>query len=61
VIQVQVVGARGLAKMDGLSGHSGSADPFVVLTRGEYTQQTRVQKGSLEPTWNESFTFDVTT
>ena len=47
--------------MDGLSGHSGSADPFVVLKRGEYTQQTRVQKGSLEPTWNESFTFDVST
>ena len=59
VVQVQVVGARGLAKMDGIfTVHGRSADPFVTINQGDQSQQTRVQKGTLQPTWNETFIFD---
>ena len=52
-VQVRVVEARGLKKMDAL----GSADPYVSLRLGGSRQKTKVVKGSTEPVWSEEFEF----
>ena len=56
-----VIAAQGLAAMDAMSinSHSGTADPFVILHRGDQSQQTTVQRNTLEPTWNETFRFEI--
>ena len=53
-VQVRVVEARGLKKMDAL----GSADPYVSLRLGGSRQKTKVVKGSTEPVWSEEFEFE---
>ena len=59
---VQVVQARDLKAVDNLKGKDGgSSDPFVVLTmEGQKEQKTKVIKKELNPTWEESFSYEVT-
>ena len=41
----------GLKAMDS----NGKSDPYVVLTAGGLTKQTKVIKANLDPVWNETF------
>jgi Ca2+-dependent lipid-binding protein len=64
-LRCQVLGGRGLAKMD--RGKNGAADPYVVVSCSgvETTHKTSIVKGSLEPRWDQaeggapSFEFDA--
>lgn len=54
-VQIKVVKARGLAKMDTF----GLSDPFAVLKLGGSTHKTRVIPKTLNPIWDEEFTYEV--
>lgn len=56
ILTVHVVEARDLRPMD----MSGSSDPYVILDIEEQQVQTNYRKSTLNPVWNESFTFDIT-
>lgn len=56
-LAVTVVGARGLAAVD---EHTGTSDPYVkmsVLPERKHRVRTRVVRRSLDPAFNETFTF----
>lgn len=55
ILTVHVVEARDLASMD----MNGTSDPYVVLTIEDQRIETNFKKGTLNPVWNESFTFDI--
>jgi len=57
ILTVHVVEARDLAPMD----MNGSSDPYVRLMIEEQIIETNFKKNTLNPVWNESFTFDITT
>ena len=57
VLQVQVLKARNLAPKD----KSGTSDPYLVLNVGEARQATSVVSKTLNPEWNQTFEFPVTT
>eukprot|EP00475_Leptophrys_vorax_P017073 TRINITY_DN2359_c0_g1_i1.p1 TRINITY_DN2359_c0_g1~~TRINITY_DN2359_c0_g1_i1.p1 ORF type:complete len:359 (-),score=100.27 TRINITY_DN2359_c0_g1_i1:224-1300(-) len=52
---IGIISAHNLRKADLL----GKSDPYVKITVGNVTQQTRVIKRNLNPTWNEQFVFNV--
>ena len=57
-VQVRVLEARGLMPMDtGAFFGVGAADPYLVLQLGDRTHKTKKQKGTLEPVWEEEFSF----
>ena len=53
-LQVTVVNAQNVPAMD----RGGNSDPYVEVTVNGSTQKTSVQKDTLKPTWNETFTFN---
>jgi phosphatidylserine decarboxylase len=57
VLRVQVQKARSLAPKD----KSGTSDPYLVLTLGEAKEATSVVSKTLNPEWNQTFEFPVTT
>lgn len=54
-ISVMVKSAKCLPKMD----LSGKADPYVTIHIGAKEKKTAVIKKTLDPTWNESFMFEL--
>lgn len=56
ILTVHVVEARDLRPMD----MSGSSDPYVLLDIEDQLVQSNYRKSTLNPVWNESFTFDIT-
>jgi Ca2+-binding EF-hand superfamily protein len=54
VLHVTVVGARELPYME-----SGGADPFCTLSFEGAGYKTKPRKNTLQPTWEEAFTFNV--
>ncbi|KAK8962437.1 C2 and GRAM domain-containing protein [Platanthera guangdongensis] len=52
---VQVIGARGLPSMD----MNGLSDPYVRIQLGKQRAKTRIVKKSLNPLWDEEFSFRV--
>ncbi len=57
VLRVQVQKARNLAPKD----KSGTSDPYLVLTLGESKEATSVVSKTLNPEWNQTFEFPMTT
>ena len=55
VLTVSVIEARDLKPMD----FEGISDPYVILESAGQTVQTKYQKSTLNPIWEESFTFDI--
>ncbi|XP_077214819.1 C2 and GRAM domain-containing protein At1g03370-like [Tasmannia lanceolata] len=54
-LAVHVIEARNLLAMD----LNGSSDPYVKIQLGKYRFRTKVVKKSLNPSWDEKFTFWV--
>jgi len=55
-LKVTVVSAKGLKNKDA----EGKSDPYVKLwIEREHPQRTKTQVGTLEPVWNETFTFKL--
>jgi len=54
-IVVTVIAAKDLPAMD----IGGKSDPFVELVLQHNRKKTNVKKGTINPTWNETFEFDV--
>lgn len=52
---MHVVEARDLKPMD----VDGASDPYVELSIEDQVIQTNFKKATLDPVWNESFTFDI--
>ena len=57
VLSVRVVEGRDLMPMD----ITGKSDPYVVMQLGKETFKTKYIAQTLNPVWNEIFTFDVET
>ena len=57
--QVTVHGASGLRGKDGW-GPWAKSDPFVVVSVGDSSGETRVEKGTLLPSWEQTFHLFVT-
>ena len=55
ILTVHVVEARDLKAMD----MNGTSDPYVILTIEDQRIETNFKKTTLNPVWNESFTFDI--
>jgi len=53
-LQVTVVNAQNVPAMD----RGGTSDPYVEVTVNGNTQKSSVQKDTLKPTWNETFTWN---
>ena len=54
-LTVHVIEARGLKPMD----LDGTSDPYVILEIEKQRIETTYKKSTLDPVWNESFTFDI--
>jgi Ca2+-dependent lipid-binding protein len=54
-LTVHVVEARDLLPMD----MDGTSDPYVILRMEDQQSETGVRKSTLNPVWNESFTFEI--
>lgn len=57
VLRVQVLRGRNLAPKD----KSGTSDPYLVLTLGDSKEATSVASKTLNPEWNQTFEFPITT
>lgn len=56
VVRVHVLKGRNLAPKD----KSGTSDPYLVIAMGETKQATSVVSKTLDPEWNQTFDFPVT-
>ena len=54
-LTVHVVEARDLIPMD----MDGTSDPYVILRIEDQQIETTFKKSTLNPVWNESFTFEI--
>jgi Ca2+-dependent lipid-binding protein len=54
-LTVHVVEARDLRPMD----MDGTSDPYVILEIEDQRIETSFKKSTLNPVWNESFTFEI--
>lgn len=54
-LTVHVVEARDLLPMD----MDGTSDPYVILRIEDQQIETQFRKSTLNPVWNESFTFEI--
>jgi Ca2+-dependent lipid-binding protein len=54
-LTVHVVEARDLKPMD----MDGTSDPYVILQIEDQRIETSFKKSTLNPVWNESFTFEI--
>lgn len=54
-LTVHVVEARELRPMD----VDGTSDPYVILQIEDQRIETTFKKSTLNPVWNESFTFEI--
>ena len=55
ILTVHVVEARDLKPMD----MDGTSDPYVILQIEDQRIETNFKKSTLQPVWNESFTFEI--
>ncbi len=55
ILTVHVVEARDLRPLD----YDQTSDPYVVLTIEGQRITSNYKKGTVNPVWNESFTFDI--
>ena len=55
-LTVHVVEARDLRPMD----MDGTSDPYVIVQIENQRSETTFKKSTLQPVWNESFTFEIT-
>jgi len=55
VLTVHVVEARDLLPLD----MDGTSDPYVILQIEDQRIETNFKKSTLNPVWNESFTFEI--
>lgn len=55
ILTVHVVEARDLKPMD----MDGTSDPYVILQIEDQRIETNYKKSTLNPVWNESFTFEI--
>jgi Ca2+-dependent lipid-binding protein len=55
ILTVHVVEARDLRPMD----MDGTSDPYVILQVEDQRIETNFKKSTLNPVWNESFTFEI--
>eukprot|EP01088_Endostelium_zonatum_P011131 TRINITY_DN2497_c0_g1_i1.p1 TRINITY_DN2497_c0_g1~~TRINITY_DN2497_c0_g1_i1.p1 ORF type:complete len:284 (+),score=74.06 TRINITY_DN2497_c0_g1_i1:58-909(+) len=53
-VRIRVIGAKDLLAADA----GGTSDPYVNITVGQSKQKTKVVKRNLNPSWNETFTFN---
>ena len=57
ILRIQVLKGRNLAPKD----KSGTSDPYLVLTLGDSKEATSVVPKTLNPEWNQTFEFPITT
>eukprot|EP00929_Paragymnodinium_shiwhaense_P039407 TRINITY_DN20688_c0_g1_i1.p1 TRINITY_DN20688_c0_g1~~TRINITY_DN20688_c0_g1_i1.p1 ORF type:complete len:316 (-),score=103.03 TRINITY_DN20688_c0_g1_i1:316-1263(-) len=55
LLQVEIVGAKGLKDVVGARLRGKKSDPFCYCEVGDIKFQTAIQKNKLAPVWNESF------
>jgi Ca2+-dependent lipid-binding protein len=55
ILTVHVVEARDLKPMD----MDGTSDPYIILQIEDQRIETNYKKSTLNPVWNESFTFEI--
>lgn len=55
LLSVHIVEARDLTSMY----KDGTSDPYVRITLEGQEIESNVKKGTLNPVWNESFTFEI--
>lgn len=55
MLTVNVIKAQNLKRMD----LNGSSDPYVIVTCEKQRIETRYLTGTLNPVWNEAFTFKI--
>jgi len=56
-LTVNVINGTDLISCD----KNGFSDPYVIVTFKEHKQRTTTQKKTLNPQWNNIFTFDIST
>ena len=56
MLTVNVIEARELKPMD----LDGTSDPYVILRCSGQKIESSYMKSTLQPVWNESYTFDIT-
>nr|XP_043614322.1 LOW QUALITY PROTEIN: protein QUIRKY [Erigeron canadensis] len=59
VLEVGILGARGLLPMKPRGGGKGSTDPYCVAKYGKKWVRTRTITDSFDPRWNEQYTWQV--
>jgi len=57
ILKVKIISAKGVADTDRFL--AGDSDPYVVVVAGGKEQQTKTIDDNLNPTWNETYQFDI--
>ncbi|CAI9281389.1 unnamed protein product [Lactuca saligna] len=59
ILELGILGARGLLPMKSRGGGKGSTDPYCVAKYGKKWVRTRTITDSFDPRWNEQYTWQV--
>ncbi|XP_071713807.1 protein QUIRKY [Rutidosis leptorrhynchoides] len=59
ILELGILGARGLLPMKARGGAKGSTDPYCVAKYGKKWVRTRTITDSFDPRWNEQYTWQV--